>query len=96
MGGKPIPEGDWPYVDLVFLKDYEDPAGRKRTKSAVRIHLDIPIDENHLKEIDKAVYDGNLAGAYQILLENSTMQSDPSAQALAVVQAAFGMILAKR
>jgi hypothetical protein len=84
--------GSWPYVDIVVIKDYRQEktiAAGKTPQSCIRIHMDIPIEE---EEVLDAIHDLIRADrrkeAYELILKKSGGVRDT--RGLATLKAAFG------
>ena len=81
--------GDWPYVDIVLVKDYEQSAqGKGAPRCFVRIHMDIPIKESDASAVDGMLKKSEHKKLYDTLLQIDT-KTDP--RGLATLKAALGV-----
>lgn len=90
--------GEWPIVDLVMVSDYPSPdkASGATTNTPIndcnqwlRIHMDVPYDEN--SGIEKMLQTGDLAGAYAAILAANPGGKEQD-RARAVLAAALGLL----
>jgi hypothetical protein len=87
--------GSWPYVDIVLVKDYVQPSEEKSPAQCfLRIHMDIPIPEAKVRELDDMLMNADNAKVLDTVLKTASAPK-PNTNGLATLQAALGQLRAR-